>query len=223
VNAVVSRAASEVDQSERAWWLRALAVLQSPSAVFVALRDDSTDAAEARQEPVTAIVILAGIAAVLAAPRTGTLMDDVIMDGLSAAVIIFLAGALYGLSVYWLAGGTLFFSSEHLGSLGSYRRSRHLLAYAAVPLVLSLPVIWPVRLALYGSDVFKSGGSDSGVGAHVFSALEIGFVAWAVVLLVVGVRAVNGWTWWRALAAATLAVGLTAGLLAVLGVILHGA
>ena len=223
MNAVVSRAAREVDQSERAWWLRAVAVLQSPTAVFAALRDDSTDAAESRQEPVTALVILAGVAAVLAAPRTGSLMDEALMDSISALVVIFLAGALYGASVYWLAGGTLFFASEHLGSLGSYRRSRHLLAYAAVPLVLSLPVIWPVRLALYGSDVFKSGGSDSGAGAHVFSALELAFVAWAVVLLVVGVRAVHGWTWWRALAAAALSVGLTAGLLAVLGVVLRGA
>jgi hypothetical protein len=223
MNAVARGAAPRVDQSERAWWLRAVAVLQAPRPVFAALRDDSTEAAEARQEPITALVILAGIGAVLASPTTGTLMDDALMDAVSASVVIFLAGALYGVVVYWLAGGTLFFASEHLGGRGSYRRSRHVLAYAAVPLVLSLLVVWPLRVAMYGRDVFESGGRDSGVGGHVFTGLELAFVGWAVVLLVVGVRAVHGWTWARALAACVLAVGLTAVLLAALIVVLRGA
>ena len=53
---------------ERSWWLRAPAVLVAPRAVFVSLRDESDEAIEARQEPLTAIVGLAGIAAVLASP-----------------------------------------------------------------------------------------------------------------------------------------------------------
>jgi hypothetical protein len=224
MNAVAGRrAAPQVDQSERAWWLRIVAVLQSPQPVFAALRDDSVEAAEARQEPVLALVILAGIGAVLASPADGTLMDDFAIDGLAAAIIIFLQGCVYGLVVYWLAGGTLFAVSEHLGSRGSYRRSRHVLAYAAAPLVLSLLVLWPLRLALYGEDVFRSGGRDAGTGDQVFAGLELAFVAWSVGLLVVGVRAVHGWTWARAAAASALAIVLTAGLLALLRVILSGA
>ena len=223
MNAVAQRAGPQVDQSERAWWLRTVAVLQSPRAVFPALRDDSTEAADARQEPITALVILAGIAGVLASPETGRLMDDFTVDRLTAAVIVFLSGGLYGTVAYWLAGGTLYFASEHLGSRGSYRRSRHLLAYAAVPLVLSLLAVWPVRLAMYGRDVFESGGRDEGVGGHVFAGLELVFIAWAGVLLVVGVRALHGWTWWRALAASGLAIGLTTALLALLIVVLRGA
>jgi hypothetical protein len=68
-NTAARRAVPQVDQSERAWWLRTLAVLQAPTPVFAALRDDSQEAAAARQEPVTAIVLLAGIASVLAAPE----------------------------------------------------------------------------------------------------------------------------------------------------------
>ena len=37
--------------------------------------------------------------------------------------------------------------------------------------------------------------------------LALGFAAWSAVLLVVGVRAVHGWSWWRSLAALGL-VGL---------------
>ena len=50
--------------------------------VFAALRDDSNEAAEARQEPVLAIIILSGIAAVLstrhpgASARHPTAFDD---------------------------------------------------------------------------------------------------------------------------------------------------
>ena len=38
------------------------------------------------------------------------------------------------------------------------------------------------------------------------SLIQFAFFAWAAVLLVVGVRAVHGWTWARALAACALAL-----------------
>jgi hypothetical protein len=44
---------------DRDWWLRTLAIFQSPRAVFEALRDDSKEQNEARQEPVLALVLLA--------------------------------------------------------------------------------------------------------------------------------------------------------------------
>jgi len=51
-------------------------VLQSPRPVFAALRDDSDEVAEARQDAAGAIIWLAGIAAVLATTVAGTLLDD---------------------------------------------------------------------------------------------------------------------------------------------------
>ena len=88
----------------------------------------------------------------------------------------------------------LYRSVTALGSEGTFRRSRHVLAFAAVPIALSL-VLWPVKLALYGEDWFRSGGRDAGAGADVFAALDLAFSLWAGVLLVIGVRAVHGWTW----------------------------
>jgi hypothetical protein len=38
--------------------------------------------------------------------------------------------------------------------------------------------------------------------------VELAFVAWATILLVVGVRAVHGWTWPRAAAASVLVVAV---------------
>jgi hypothetical protein len=191
----------------RDWWLRTLLVLQRPKPVFVALRDESKEAVSDRSEQVLLIVMLAGIASVLSTRTAGKLMDSSDYDGLLVAVWAFIAGSLYGVSVYFVFGGLLHLGGRLLGSQGSYRRARHVLAFAAVPLALSL-VVWPVKLALFGDALFRSGGSDSGAAGRVFSALDLAFVAWSVALVVVGVRAVHGWTWPRAAAATSIGLVL---------------
>jgi hypothetical protein len=187
----------------RDWWLRTLLVLQRPRPVFVALRDTDSESLSDRSEPVLAIVILAGIAGALATSTAGHLLDDRDYDGLLVAIWAFLGGGLYGMFVYWFGGALLHLGAKAAGSQGSYRRSRQVLAFAAVPIALSL-VAWPVKLALYGEDVFRSGGHDSAGGAHFFSAIAFVAAVWAAELLVVGVRSVHGWTWPRALAASAL-------------------
>jgi hypothetical protein len=189
----------------RDWWLRTLLVLQRPRPVFVALRDNSRESLSDRSEPVLLIVLLAGIAAVLSTRTAAHLMDDGSYDGLLVAVWAFIAGSLYGLFGYFAYGALLHGGVKALGSEGSFRRSRHIVAFASVPIALSL-VVWPVKLALYGGAVFRSGGSDRGTGIRVFEALELAFLAWAAILLVTGVRAVHGWTWGRAAAACVLAL-----------------
>jgi hypothetical protein len=195
--------AASLPQSQRDWWLRTLLVLTDPRSVFAALRDDSDDAATARQEPVAAIVVLAGIGGVLMTSVTRRLMDDPLYDPLLIGLWAFVAGAIHGIAVYFIVGALVLFGASAAGSLGSYRRARHLLAFSAVPVALSLAV-WPVRLAVYGEDTFRFGGADHGLGEHVFEALELGFLLWSLALLAIGMRTVNGWTWPRALAGTSL-------------------
>jgi hypothetical protein len=195
---------------QRAWWIRTLLVLQAPRPVFVALRDDSREAASDRAEPVLLIVILAGIASALATTTAAHLMDDKDYDGLLVAVWAFLAGGITGAFFYWAFGGVLHLAVRTLGSRGSYRRSRHVVAFASVPVALSL-VLWPVELALYGEDLFHAGGTDAGAGGDVFRGLDAAFLLWSVALLVVGVRAVHGWTWPRAAGATAGAVAAAVG------------
>jgi hypothetical protein len=212
----VNTAAEPAPSRQREWWLRALAVFQSPTAVFAALRDDSNDSAQARQEPILAIIFMAGMAGVLSTTIAGRLSDDPTFDGLAVAVWAFLGGAIYGLIVYWLGGVFLFAAGGLLGSTGSYRRARHVLAYAAAPLVLLLVFVWPVRLAVYGGDVFRSGGDDSGAGDTFFEAVALAFGVWSFALLVIGTRAVHGWSLARAAATVVLAAVLAALLVAAL-------
>jgi hypothetical protein len=201
---------------ERAWLLRALLVLQSPRAVFAALRDDSDDAARARQEPVTAIVALAGIAGVLWTPVAGRLLDDPAIDELLVAVWAFVGGGFYALASYFIGGAFLFLGLRSAGSAGSFRRARHVLAFALAPVALSLLVVLPLRLVAFGSDVFRTGGDDAGTGDALLVGLELVFVAWSAALLVVGTRAVHGWPWPRALEGVALAAAVPA--LAVLAI-----
>lgn len=196
-----------VAAAERDWWLRALLVVGAPRPVFAELRNDADEAAEARQEPLTAIVFLAGIAAVLGTTIAGRLLDDPEYDALLVAVWAIVGGGVYGLVSYFVIGAVLFVAASFAGSLGSYRRARHVVGLACVPIALSLAV-WPVRLALFGDDVFRSGGSDSGVGDALFELLIAAAVAWSALLLVIGVRTVHGWTWPRAVAASAPALAL---------------
>ena len=191
---------------EREWLLRALLVLQRPCAVFAALRDDDDEAAQARQEPIVALVLLAGIAGVLATSVAGALLDDPALDGLVVAVWAFIGGSVYGIAAYWLLGAFLFGAAQAFGGLGSYRRARHVVAFAAAPLALALLVLWPVGVAAFGTDLFRSGGADDGTGGDLFVIAEAGFAAWAVALLAIGVRAVHGWAWGRSLATTALAL-----------------
>jgi hypothetical protein len=171
----------------RDWWLRTLLVLQSPRPVFSALRDDTEDAASERAEPVLLIVVLAGMALAFASNASSG------YDGLLLPVWLLIAGGITGTAGYWFFGAVLYGAGRALGSAGSYRRSRHVLAFASVPLALSLAL--------------------SPVGRATFSWLELAFVAWSAALLLVGVRAVHGWTWPRAAAAAAVPVAVAAGLL----------
>jgi hypothetical protein len=175
--------------SERLWWSRAGLVLVRPVAVFEELRDDSPEESQARQEPVVAIVVVAGIAGVLATSFAGTLIEDEGLDALDVALWAFLGGALEGFALYFVVGALVFAGGLAVGSTWRYRHARHVLAYSVMPLAVSLP-LWAVEL-----------GTEGGLGFEVVRALVI---AWAAGLLAVGMRTLHAWTWRRTLAAAVL-------------------
>jgi hypothetical protein len=195
---------------ERSWWLRAPAVLVAPRAVFVSLRDDSDEAAEARQEALNGMIGLAGFAGVLGTPVARHLLNDASVSVSLIPVWVFLGGAAYAVAVYWLGGGLLYGAAGRFGGLGSYRRARHVLALSSAPLALALFTLWPLRIAIYGQDLFRTGGNDWGPGDRIFGGLLYFAFAWSAVLLVVGVRSVHGWSWARSLATVGLAAALPA-------------
>ena len=138
-------------------------------------------------------------------PTFRRMLNDGAVSLVLIPVLAFVAGSLYAATVFWLGGGLLYGAARRLGGEGSWRRARHVLALAATPLAVSLLTFWPIRIAVYGQDLFRTGGDDYGRGDAVFGGVFLGFVAWSIWLLLVGVRTVHGWTWGRAAATVALA------------------
>jgi hypothetical protein len=200
---VTAQAEPGTTSLERDWWLRLGMVFTQPTTVFAWLRDDSEAAAQARQEPVLLVGFLAAAAGVLSSNGISHALDDFGLDGIDLAVILVFATLIYGIVGYFFLGALVYIGEQLADGLGSFRRARHILAFACAPLALSL-VLWPVRLALYGEDNFKSGGSDTGTGGAVFEGIEAAVVLWCLALLVLGIRTANGWSWRRTLLAAAV-------------------
>ena len=137
-------------------------------------------------------------------------------------MIAFLGGGFYGTLVYWLGGALVHGASRAQGGQGSYRRARHLVAFASAPLALSMLLVWPLGIAAFGGDVFRSGGADSGTGGTLFYVVAFAFAAWSIALVGVGIRAVHGWTWPRSLATLGIAVASAAVLVGALELLARG-
>ena len=196
----------------RAWWLRVPAVLISPRSVFFALREEDEDDVAARGEPLLAIILLAGMAAVLATPTAADILDNREYDATLLAVWTFVAGSLYGSVGYFVFGFAVYFGVRLLGSMGDFRRARQTVGFALVPLAASLLVTLPLRLALYGGDTFRGSWADEGLGGDVLLGLQLAAACWSVALLAVGVRVTHGWNRLRTVAALGGAVALLAAL-----------
>ena len=217
--ALQETAASREELSpDRAWWLRVPAVLLSPGRVFFALREDDPDDVAARSEPILLLIWLAGAAGILTSPVASGLLDDPDYDAVNLALWIFIGGGIYGAACYFIFGFALHFGAMLLGSQGTFRRARQIVAFAAVPLALSFLLVLPLRLALYGGDTFRAGGADEGAGEAVVLGLQLAFAAWSLALVVVGVAAVHGWDPLRALAAVSSGVALLAAIVAVFAI-----
>ena len=142
--------------------------------------------------------------AALGSSTARTLYDNSEYDAALVAVWAVVAGGFIAFAGYFIVGGALYLGTRGLGSEGTFRRARHVLAFALAPVALSLFVVWPLQLAAFGTDVFRRGGADEGAAATLLDGLAVGFAAWSAVLLLLGVRAVHGWTWGRSLASLAL-------------------
>ena len=144
---------------QRLWWRRLPLVLVRPHEVFAALRSTDEDDEAARQEPVLLVVLVAGMAGAVLSPAWREVLDQPDVDGLAALVLTFVVGGAEGAVAYFLVGGALHLGTRGMGNPGRFRTTRHILAFSAVPLALSLAVVAPA--ALVASDTPLRGGMNS--------------------------------------------------------------
>jgi hypothetical protein len=205
---VSARTEPTAEAIERAWWARLPRVLVAPSEVFAELRDESREASDARQEALVAITFLAGIAMFLGSVAIDPPYNRYYLD-LSAFNLTFetiVGGAVVGILNFWVFGAILYLGSRGLGALTGYRLARHIAGLATAPFVLVLLFALPVRVGLYGTNLFHDQGSDSGTGGDVFIAIDTIALLWALALALVGIRVTQRWSWSRSGAA----LGVTA-------------
>lgn len=191
------------DAIERAWWGRLPRILFAPAEVFAELRDESREAADARQEALVALTFLAGIAIFLGSVAIDPPYNRYYLD-LSAFNLTFetiVGGAVVALLNFWAAGAIFYLGARGLGALSGYRMARHIAGLATAPFVLVLLFALPVRVGLYGTNLFHDHGSDSGAGGDVFVAIDTIALLWSLALAVIGIRVTQRWSWGRAAAA----------------------
>ena len=190
-------------------------MLWAPRDVLVALRATEEDDEAARQEPILAIVLLAGITAVLL--MGGTLVDDPSVDGLVVCAVTFIAGSMYGAAGYLVLGLGALIGVRSAGVETTFRQARHLVAFSAVPIAASVVLVAPLVALGYGVDYFRGAAPSSSVAVVLGTGLP--FVAWAAALLVAGLRITYRLAWLGVVTAIALGAVLV-GVIVALPVIL---
>jgi hypothetical protein len=203
------------ESATREWWHHVPRVVTAPRSVFAALAETDDVDVDARAEPVLAITVLAGMAAVLVTPAWGTVMNDPSVDALVLVVLTFIGGLIYGATGYFLLGLALWLGAKAVGVEAPFKIARQIVAFAALPIALSLVVIVPAIVVGYGEDWFRSGGDDTGNGRTLVTSLALVFVAWSLVLAAVGLRTTFRLPW-RGVVGALLLAGVLLAAFAVL-------
>ncbi len=211
-----ARLAEAGEVATREWWRRVPRVLTTPRSVFAALGETDEVDVDARAEPVLALTILAGMAAVLITPAWGRVMNDPTVDALVILVLTFVGGLLYGAAGYFLLGLALWLGAKAVGVEAPFKIARQVVAFAALPIALSLVIVVPAIVLGYGEDWFRSGGDDdAGDGRTVVTGIGLAFVLWSLGLIAVGLRTTFRLPW-RGVVGALLLAGVLVAAFAVL-------
>jgi hypothetical protein len=110
----------------------------------------------------------------------------------------------------------LWLGAKAVGVEAPFRIARQLVAFAALPIALSLVVVVPAIVLGFGEDWFRSaGGDDDGSGRDVVTGVALAFVAWSLVLVAVGLRTTFRLPW-RGVVGALLLAGVLVAAFAVL-------
>lgn len=150
---------------------------------------------------VTVLLVLGGIARAV-----GRASQQNMGDRNSTAGILLMAvlmGGLTGWITYYVYAWGMRLAGEWLGGHASSEQLRTVLAWALIPTVVGLVLTIP-QAVIFGDDLFRSTPTDTSAFAEnarlAFGLAEVVLAVWAVVILVCGLRLVQGFSVGRALA-----------------------
>jgi hypothetical protein len=135
-------------------------------------------------------------------PSLLTIVGLGVLVGIPAGNLV-VALAAFGVRALLRLGGTRI----------AYRNAFAVLAYAGVPVVLSLVLLFPLEIGIFGVYFFDNNPPPIVINPPAYIGL-IGLDTlagvWSVLLVVVGLGSVGGTKWWWNLSAAALVAGLIA-------------
>ena len=132
-------------------------------------------------------------------------------DVMSVPVIFAIAaigGPIFGLIQLYLGGLLVRWTGGWIGGKGSPEGIRAAIAWPNVPLIWAL-LLWIPELLLYGDEMFRSVTprmEENWLPALVFGAAEMTIGVWTIVIFVICLSEVQGFSVWRALGNAVLSV-----------------
>jgi len=108
-----------------------------------------------------------------------------------------LAGPLLGIAFVFLFSAVMILLDRLLGGRATLRTTFGVVAYSAMPIVLSLVLVFPIEVAIFGIDLFDNNPSPLVIKPFIYITL-LGFdtlaVLWAWLLLIEGAIVANGFT-----------------------------
>jgi hypothetical protein len=123
------------------------------------------------------------------------------------------AGVFIGVALIGILALVSRFVLRFAGSSVSFRNSNAVLAYAGMPLVASLFIIFPLEIAIFGPYLFDRNPSPMVLNPAVYIAL-IGLdgiaALWSVALVVLGMRTAGSTSWFMAVLVSLVASGILA-------------
>lgn len=122
------------------------------------------------------------------------------------AVILFciLGGIAFGWISFYIYGGLLRWTGTWIGGRAGFKSILRVLVYGNIPIVCTLVLLF-IQIGIYGEALFQSDGDlvSAGIGGNITfwgsMIVELMFIIWAVVLIVIGLSEVQGFSVWKAL------------------------
>lgn len=107
------------------------------------------------------------------------------------------SGPFVGIAFVFVFSAVMIILGRLLGGKATRRNTFGVVAYASMPIVLSLVLVFPIEVAIFGLDLFDNNPSPLVIKPFVYVAL-LGFdslaVAWSWLLLIEGSIVANGFT-----------------------------
>ena len=171
-------------------------IWMSPRKVFKFINDRNYN------ELTTVLLIFGGIASSLN-NASGRNIGDY-MPLWSVLIVCVFGGAIFGWISFYIYAALLNWTGKWLKGVGNTKSLLRMMSYAVIPSLVII-ILFSIRIALYGNEVFQSnidivGKGALTIGVYAFTAfVEIAIGIWILAIMVIGISEVQKLSVWKSI------------------------